>query len=69
MFLEKPYHDWTSHAAVELRYAAVVEDQMTNEEPKAVEQPQRPPQTPYEGGDPASAIHPMFKGVDIGKMG
>lgn len=30
MFLEKPYHDWTSHGADEYRYAAVAEDQMTN---------------------------------------
>jgi len=33
MFLERPYHDFTSHAADELRYAAIMENQMTNEEP------------------------------------
>jgi hypothetical protein len=33
MFLEKPYHDWTSHAADEYRMAAVTEDEMTNEQP------------------------------------
>jgi hypothetical protein len=32
MFLEKPYHDWTSHHADWFRYAAVVEDQMTNDD-------------------------------------
>lgn len=31
MFIEKPYHDWTSHAADIHRYAAVVEDEMSNE--------------------------------------
>lgn len=31
MFLEKPYHDWTSHAADVHRYAAVVEDEMKND--------------------------------------
>ena len=31
MFLEKPYHDWTSHAADVHRYAAVVEDEMQND--------------------------------------
>ena len=30
MFLEKPYHDWTSHGADEHRYAAGMEDRMTN---------------------------------------
>ena len=33
MFLEKPYHDWTSHGADEYRYAAIVEDQMMNAMP------------------------------------
>jgi phage terminase large subunit len=33
MFLEKPYHDWTSHGADEYRYAAIAEDQMTNAMP------------------------------------
>jgi phage terminase large subunit len=31
MFIEKPYHDWTSHKADIHRYAALVEDQMTND--------------------------------------
>ena len=29
-FKDKPYHDWTSHAADEHRYAALIEDQMNN---------------------------------------
>lgn len=32
MFVEKPYHDFTSHAADVHRYAAIVENKMTNEE-------------------------------------
>ena len=43
MFVEKPYHDFTSHAGDIHRYAAVIEDKMTNEEPKSFTQ------TPYEG--------------------
>jgi len=39
MFKEKPLHDFTSHAADEFSYAAVIEDQMTNEEPKVYIQP------------------------------
>ncbi len=34
IFRDVPLHDWTSHAADMWRYAAVVEDQMKNEEPK-----------------------------------
>lgn len=34
MFLEHPYHDWTSHPADVHRYASVVEDKMSNEKPK-----------------------------------
>jgi len=30
-FRNTPYHDWTSHAADQYRYAAVVEDKMSNE--------------------------------------
>ena len=33
MFIETPYHDWTSHGADEYRYAAVIEDRMTNAQP------------------------------------
>jgi len=31
MFVEKPYHDWTSHFADVHRYASVIEDEMTTE--------------------------------------
>jgi phage terminase large subunit len=33
MFRDQPLHDWTSHPADMFRYAAVVEDQMNNQEP------------------------------------
>jgi len=36
MFLEKPYHDFSSHSADVHRYAAVVENQMTNEETESI---------------------------------
>jgi hypothetical protein len=38
MFTENPYHDFTSHAADVHRYASVIEDQMTNSEPKRYKQ-------------------------------
>jgi len=34
MFRDNPLHDWTSHPADMYRYAAIVEEQMTNEAPK-----------------------------------
>ena len=40
MFVEKPYHDWTSHYADFHRYAAVVENEMTNDSEKLIEQKQ-----------------------------
>jgi hypothetical protein len=30
MLLEKPYHNWTSQGADEYRYAAIIEDRMSN---------------------------------------
>jgi len=37
MFRDIPLHDWTSHPADMYRYAAIVEEQMTNEKPKPVD--------------------------------
>lgn len=34
MFRDVPLHDWTSHPADMFRYAAIAEEQMTNEKPK-----------------------------------
>ena len=47
----KAYHDWTSHFADVLRYAALVEKKMTNENKKPIKR-QAPYQArdPYEGG-------------------
>ncbi len=36
MFKDEPLHDWTSHPADMYRYAAIVEDQMTNDKPTRV---------------------------------
>ena len=33
MFIEKPYHDWSSHGADVHRYASIVANKMTNDEP------------------------------------
>jgi phage terminase large subunit len=49
IFKDKPRHDWTSHGADEHRYAALVEDQMTNEEPKDYNQPEPEPASLYGG--------------------
>ncbi len=35
MFRDDPYHDFASHYADMLRYCAVIEDQMTNEQPRS----------------------------------
>lgn len=42
MFRDVPLHDWTSHPADMYRYAAVVEDQMTNEAPRPAHVPVPP---------------------------
>lgn len=50
MFREKPEHDFTSHAADEFRYAAVIEAQMTNDEPTTgYKQPEPEPSSIYGG--------------------
>ena len=49
MFEDKPYHDWTSHPADVHRYAAIVEEQMTNEEVKVYKQKPYEAQSDYEG--------------------
>lgn len=48
MFKPVPLHDWTSHAADQFRYAALCEDQMTNEKPIQPRLPLRP--GPLDGG-------------------
>jgi len=51
MFIESPYHDFTSHAADILRYASIIEDQMGNEEEKGYKQPPHQAESEYEGGE------------------
>lgn len=49
VFLDYPNHDWTSHFADEHRYAALIEEQMTNEvQPQSTyKQPAPEPSTQY----------------------
>lgn len=50
IFKDKPLHDWTSHPADEHRYAALVEDQMTNGTPQPTyKQPEWESETNYFG--------------------
>ena len=49
MFLEKPYHDFTSHAADVHRGASVIENKMTNDPPKSGYQPEHESMSEYEG--------------------
>ena len=60
MFLEKPRHDFTSHAADEYRYAAITENEMTNDE-KEKDTSQEPyePQSEYEGGEESFKRNPV----------
>lgn len=49
-FKNEPLHDWSSHCSDMVRYAAVVEDQMTNEEVEVDEPVKRTvPDSRYEG--------------------
>lgn len=52
MFIEKPYHDWTSHPADVHRYASLVEDRMSNEKPTESLSKNYMPSSRYEGTIP-----------------
>lgn len=47
MFKERPLHDFTSHSADVHRYAAIVEEQMTNQDYKPYKQPEWEAETNY----------------------
>lgn len=49
MFIDKPYHDFTSHAADVHRYAALAEDKMSNEEKSGYKQKSYIPSSHFEG--------------------
>jgi len=49
-FRDTPYHNWASHFADVLRYAALVEDKMTNEESKPYIPPPNTPISEFETG-------------------
>jgi len=67
MFLEKPFHDWTSHGADEFRYTAEAEEEMRNDPVKVYHDAPLAPVSIYEGTDEVSQSHPVFKGTDISK--
>ena len=51
MFMDTPFHDWTSHASDVHRYAAIVEKKMNNEmQKKQKAPPPLPPRSEYQGG-------------------
>ena len=50
-YRDTPRHDWTSHAADEHRYAATIEDQMTNEDEVVYKQKPYEPSSLLEGGE------------------
>lgn len=73
IYLE-PVHDFTSNAADQFRYAALVEDQMTNEIEKKIAPPPKveiPEDDDFVGTEDPTGHkkHPMLKDVDIGTMG
>lgn len=77
MYSPKPVHDFSSHAADELRYAAIVEDDMVMDDevdipPPRIENPDDDymgTEDPYGDKRDGFGKHPMMKDVDIGRMG
>ena len=64
---DEPHKDWTNHFADLLRYAALVEDQMTNEEAPAFKDTSAAPVSEYEGGQYEERI-PMLDGKPLAMM-
>lgn len=72
-----PYHDFTSHAADQFRYAALAEEEMTIDEFKAPPRREAPVQDEYVGDSDyedeelstGMGKHPMLKGINIGALG
>lgn len=76
MLSNKPVHDFTSHAADMLRYAAVIEDEMIIEKLAQPPRIESPVDDEYVGDlDPdlesreGMGKHPMLKDVNIGALG
>ncbi len=69
-YRDEPLHDWASHGADMMRYAAVVENEMTNEEtvPNQVSLPQAP-LSRYEGTMPVHESAPIITDEELGRMG
>lgn len=68
MFIEKPYHDWTSHPADVHRYAAIVEDKMSNEEPVVQAPRVHIPTSRYEGTIPIHPVEDDISEQDLARM-
>lgn len=68
MFIEKPYHDWTSHPADVHRYASIIEDKMSNEPPKEQLQRAYVPDSRYEGTIPVYAPNDELTDEQLAKM-
>ena len=77
IYKKKPLHDFTSHAADQLRYAAVIEEEMVIDEDSYKPVPKSPElddefmgQEDIDGGTPdGMGKHPTLRGVNIGTMG
>jgi phage terminase large subunit len=78
VYSPKPVHDFSSHAADQLRYAAIIEEEMYVDDEAALKTPDAPqPDDEYRGQDgdfdgmlpSGMGKHPVLKGVDIGRMG
>ncbi len=77
IFTKRPVHDFTSHCADMIRYAAIVSDEMI---PDDVAPPKNSrgadPEDEYVGHEdpeedetPGMGKHPLFKGINIGALG
>jgi phage terminase large subunit len=70
MFVERPYHDWTSHPADVHRYASIIEDKMSNEEQSFIAQDtkQSIPESRYEGKVSAHITDEEISEQELAKM-
>lgn len=69
IFLERPYHDWSSHSADIHRYASIIEDKMTNEPAKnQYKAPHFIPESRYEGTIPLHQSEDELSEQELAKM-
>jgi hypothetical protein len=66
---DDPVHDWASHGADMLRYTAMIEKNMTNEDQEVYQPKRYIPESQYEGTlDPRQSDESIFNGIDIGRL-